>query len=75
MPPVSPDCVSLASKNQQRCLSSLQKHDVTMLITAFLQVDHLKSEMARLIALVPGGQANGKDSNGLVPTGGKDTVV
>ena len=42
---------------------------------AMLQIDHLKAEMARIVALVPGAQANGKDSNGLVPNTGKDTVV
>jgi len=40
-----------------------------------LQIDHLKAEMARLVALVPGAQTTGKDSNGLVPNTGKDTVV
>ncbi len=40
-----------------------------------LQIDHLKAEMARIVALVPGAQTTGKDSNGLVPHSGKDTVV
>ena len=40
-----------------------------------LQIDHLKSEVARLIALGPGAQSNGRDSNGVVPNTGKDTVV
>ena len=39
------------------------------------QVDHLKLEVARLMALVPGAHINGKDSDDLVPPGGKDTVV
>ena len=40
-----------------------------------LQVDHLTSEVARLMALVPGAHANGKESKGLAPTNGKDTLV
>lgn len=39
------------------------------------QVDHLTSEVARLMALVPGAHANGKESKGLAPTNGKDTLV
>ena len=40
-----------------------------------LQIDHLKSEMARLIALVPEAQSNGRDSDDMVLNAGKDTVV
>ena len=40
-----------------------------------VQVDHLKLEVARLVALVPGAQTKGKDANGLEPVGGKDAVV